>query len=282
MLILVDIGNSTVKLAAAETGAENIILVKKTIKTPGASFNAAAFKKALKNKLSGFIKSHGMPRGAAISSVVPDLTGTVVKSIRKECGVDAMVIDYKSAAWIRFDLKSPKTLGPDRVASAAGAIEMIGPPVVVIDFGTATTVNFIDVPDAPDVDKGYNRYMAVYKGGAILPGMGLMAASLAHGTAKLPHVRLRQAAGPIGRDTDANILSGVIYGTAGAVDEIIKQAQANTGIVYKRVITGGAMDLIKGHIGNVSYADEDLALKGLLSICNKKAGMKGGGGCRAN
>lgn len=201
------------------------------------------------------IKEWGLPNPeeGVLVSVVPAYTEPMKAMLAEICGNPPLVVNYRIIKDMKFNVKTPEALGPDRIAGAYGAWKLYGGPVAVIDMGTATTVNFV-------TEDG------VFLGGAIMPGVALMRDSLKERTAKLPRVELEHPSGPIGTDTIESILAGVVYGTAGAVGRILEEAGRDRLEVFKVVATGGHAELIAPFLRRVDYLEPSLVLKGMRLI----------------
>lgn len=194
------------------------------------------------------------PEEGVIASVVPAYTEPMKAMLMELCGGNTpLVVTYRAIKDMKFGVKTPEALGPDRIAAAYGAWKLFGGPVAVIDMGTATTVNFI-------TEDG------IFLGGAIMPGVALMRDSLKERTAKLPRVELERPTGPIGTDTIESILAGVVYGTAGAVGRILEEAGRERLEIFKVVVTGGHGELIAPFLKRVDYLEPSLVLKGMRLI----------------
>lgn len=159
--------------------------------------------------------------------------------------------------------RTPETVGADRLYAARGAFELLGTAAIVVDAGTAVTVDALEV----DAGSGAPRFL----GGAIAPGPRLLAEALAHGTARLPLVQLRGAVDALGRDTAAAIASGVVHGLRGAVRELAARIAKEAGIEgAPLVVTGGARALLlqpplDEASGVPSVEDEHLVHRGLCA-----------------
>jgi type III pantothenate kinase len=238
MLLVLDIGNSTV--------------------TAGIFFGEAlrtfSMPSSLESTVDDLTRALGAQAkeidGVALSSVVPALTTLVVKAIEKLTGIVPHILTHDNSL-MAFNVDDPSTVGADRIASAIGAVELFGSPLAVVDFGTATTVGFISG----------SREHAVFEGGAILPGLSLMSDSLVRGTAQLPSVAFDKEARVVGKDTAGNILSGIIYGTVGAVERIIEGGDPEG--KYKVVVTGGNMRHLVPIMNRFDFEEPALILRGL-------------------
>lgn len=246
-LIAIDIGNSSIDIGFF---IEAELLVQKINTKPLLqSPEYSAF-------FAGFIREKNidkMPEGIIISSVVPGHTDAVKKACSALSKKEPVVLTHKMKTGIDFRIEEPEKLGTDRIAAAAGACNLFGAPVAVIDFGTATTLNFIGSGNK-------------YKGGAIMPGMRLMQKSLFSDTAQLPDVTISKPMSPLGKDTVECIRSGIVYGTAGAVERIILETEKLEAESFKIVVTGGNADLIVPFIRKVDHIEPALVLKGLRFI----------------
>lgn len=168
-----------------------------------------------------------------------------------------MIVDASLKTGLVFDVKRPVEVGGDRIANAVAAAEIFGSPVAVIDFGTATSISAV---------KGHR-----FVGGSILPGINLMGEALYGGTSRLPRVDMRNMheglrTPAIGKDTAMCIISGVLYGTAGAAERIIREIEKEEDCRFKVVTTGGYSAVMSRFIRRKHHRDSDLTLKGLRLI----------------
>jgi type III pantothenate kinase len=193
-----------------------------------------------------------------ISSVVTSHTEVfreVIGELSEEGTADILVVD-SSISGIGFRIPAPEQIGTDRIANAVAAFSLFKRPVAVIDFGSATTITVVD-------RQGY------YIGGSIMPGIGLMNEALGAKTSKLKKVELKKPESALGRDTTGCILTGLITGTAGAVERIIEEMEAETGLIFCTILTGGYSDLIAGLIRRSSVLRPNLTLEGLKILHEK-------------
>lgn len=247
MLAVFDIGNSAVK-AGFFAGDS---LFRLAIPSSG-GFSAGAYARSL----AEFIEKTGLdksPDGVIISSVAPSLTGPVSEACLRVFGKEPVFASFKTAKRFAFKADDPASIGPDRIAGAVGGTALFGPPLVTADFGTATTVNFV-------------TGRMEFSGGAILPGLGLMAESLSQGTARLPLAELKADAKAIGGRTQEAIVAGIVIGSAGAALKIISEAERETGERFKLIITGGWAGTVRPWIGPDAVYEPDLVLIGLRTM----------------
>ena len=259
MLMALDIGNSAMKAGLFTKGGA----LERTsrIELTGPADPATPHERAsllidlLKEFLNGEVLS-----GAALASVVPGATEVVAGAVEALLdGQPPLVLTHETDSGLVLDIARPSTMGADRIAGALGAVHAIGAPVAVVDLGTATTVGFVIEGGTPE--------SAVFKGGAILPGLALMGSALSGGTAQLPGVDLGMSFSALGRDTHENILSGIVLGTAGAVERIVAEVEHEVGIGFQVVLTGGFQKVVQAHMSRKpALVEPDLNLIGLKAV----------------
>jgi len=252
MLIAIDIGNSSVSIGFFMPKG---LFVQKVDTHPLLSQGEYL---ALINK---FIREKNIDKtaeGIIISSVVPGHTRVFQKATERLISRRAIILNRETKTGLTLDVRNPEKVGPDRIANAVAAYELYKCPVAVADFGTATTVSV--------VGRG-----AVFLGGTIMPGIGLMNESLARGTSLLFQVPLRPPGSALGKNTTANIQSGLFYGTAGAVEKIIGKIEEEIGFRLKIVVTGGYGALVSSVLKKRHKLKPYLTLEGLEIIYKRNA-----------
>jgi len=252
MLIAIDIGNSSVNIGFFVSAG---LFVQKIDTYPLLSQREYL---AFINK---FIREKNIdktPEGIIISSVVPGHTRVFQKAAERLISGSAKILSQETRTGLTFDVRNPGKVGPDRIANAVAAYELYKCPVAVADFGTATTVSV--------VGKG-----AVFLGGSIMPGIGLMNESLARGTSLLFRVPLRPPGSALGKNTTANIQSGLFYGAAGAVEKIVGEIEKESGFRLKIVVTGGYGALVSCLLKKRHKLKPYLTLEGLEIIYKRNA-----------
>ena len=190
--------------------------------------------------------------GVVVSSGVPVVTAALREMTDRYFGFPALILEpgVRSGMPILYD--NPKEVGADRIANAVGAFDLVGGPVIVVDFGTATTVEAISA-------KGE------YLGGAIVPGIEISLDALFGRAAGLRRVELVAPSHVIGKSTVESIQSGVIYGFSGQVDALVDRFRAEVGDATV-IGTGGLAELIGPHTQNVRRFEPWLTLFGLRII----------------
>ena len=256
MIFVMDIGNTNIK-AAVFDGQKLVRRWRCATDTTMTSDQYGII-------MADLFRYHGLSmkdiEGIMISSVVPTINFTIDHMCRDYFGMEPklLVPGMKTGLNIRYE--NPRELGSDRIANAVAVASLYGGPSIFIDFGTATTYGVIS-------DK--NEFL----GGAIAPGLRMMNAALATGTAKLPSIELVVPPKVIGRTTVCNIQSGILYGFIGSVEKIVSQMKAEMGAPDARVIaTGGMAHIVKSNSGVIDEINPDLTLTGLRLIYEKNQG----------
>jgi type III pantothenate kinase len=248
MLLLIDIGNTNITIGLYyKKEIRNVLRIKTIIR----GRDSEEYEYVLKGFISG--RNVNKPAGAAVCSVVPEVTPLLINALQTGFGVTPVNVNHKTRTGLKYIIKNTGELGEDRIANAVAARKLYKGDLIVVDFGTATTFCVI-------TEKGE------YTGGAIMPGLGLSALALAEKTSKLPLIELKAPERTIGKDTGENILSGIILGHAGAVDRIISEIKSETGREYKVIATGGYAGLVKSYIKKIDYVNPLLTLEGLRLI----------------
>jgi type III pantothenate kinase len=203
------------------------------------------------------ISSHGIGReqiDAIIAScVVPPMLSVTQELGERFFGMSPLVVGpgVKTGVPILYD--SPKDVGADRIVNAVAAYEKYHDTCIVVDFGTATTFDFIS-------KKGE------YLGGAIAPGLLISVEALFQRASKLPRVEIVKPKEVIGKNTVHSIQSGIFYGYVGLVEGIVQQIQKESKVRTKVVATGGLAPLIARESSVIDEVDEFLTLNGLRII----------------
>lgn len=196
---------------------------------------------------------------AVIGSVVPPVNTTLEAACRMYLGVEPLVVGpgVKTGIVIKYD--NPKEVGADRIVNAIAAFERYGGPLIVVDFGTATTFDVISAGGE-------------YLGGAIAPGIAISTEALFQHAAKLPRIELVRPRTVIGKNTIASMQSGIIFGFAGQCDELIRRVEEELGEQTCVVATGGLADLIAGESREIDKVDPFLTLEGLRLVYVRNRG----------
>ena len=192
------------------------------------------------------------------ASVVPPVDDLVEKLCER--WLHAPLAFVRTGAEVGLDVcyEPPTAVGADRVANALGALARYKPPIVVVDFGTATTFDAIDRDGS-------------YVGGAILPGVEVSSQALAEKTAKLPQVEYKAPVAAIGRNTVQSLQSGIMLGYAGSVDALAHRIDRELGGGSTIIATGGLGGAFVGLCETLSAYDANLTLDGLVIASQRLA-----------
>jgi type III pantothenate kinase len=191
--------------------------------------------------------------GMIISSVVPPVLDMLQRMADKYFHVGPLIVgpDIKTGMPILYE--NPSEVGADRIVNAVAAFERYKRSLIVVDFGTATTFDYVSA-------KGE------YFGGAIAPGVGIASEALVVRTSKLPRVEIVKPKRVIGKNTIESMQSGIFYGYVGLVDEIVRRMKKETKSNPKVLATGGLASLIADESETIDEVYEFLTLEGLKII----------------
>jgi len=196
---------------------------------------------------------------AVMGSVVPDLDPVFEAVCARYFEVRPLVVGTGVRTGLRIVYDTPRDVGVDRVADAVAAIHLYGPPMVIVDMGTATVFDGISKDGE-------------YLGGAIAPGLGIAAEALFQRAAKLYRVELTRPKSAIGRNTVSAIQSGIVFGYVGLVEGIVGRFKEELGPGTKVIGTGGYANLIARETDVIDTVNVDLTLEGLRIIYEMNRG----------
>ena len=267
MLLAIDIGNTNIVLACAHAsdlaGDRSGQLQTWRIETHIGE-DAAAFAEAMRAAL-GDDRCQAIS-GAMIASVVPAVTRGVKEGVRLVADVVPLVVgDPDVDLGIRVNIYQPSQAGADRLVNAVGAQVHHSLPAIILDFGTATTLDLVAEDGA-------------YEGGIIAPGVALSIDALDAAAAQLPRLALRpfDADLPIlGKNTVTAMESGIFWGYVSMIDGLLARLRARYGDV-SLVATGGVAGLFAQHLSSKPTVDTDLTVKGLFEIYARNSIAAGG------
>ncbi|OWZ83270.1 type III pantothenate kinase [Natranaerobius trueperi] len=203
-----------------------------------------------------FYHSHLEPNSIdniIISSVVPPLTQTLTRMSVKFMNIKPQTVGPGIRTGVNIQYDNPKEVGADRIVNAVAGYELYGAPLIIVDFGTATTFCAIS-------------RQGNYLGGAIAPGISISTNALFEVAAKLPRVELTKPERVIGKDTISSMQSGIFYGFIGQVDGIIKKMKKEFSREPKVIATGGMAQFIYRESETIDVLNTFLTLEGLRII----------------
>ncbi|WP_228243810.1 type III pantothenate kinase [Porphyrobacter sp. GA68] len=198
-------------------------------------------------------------RRVIIGSVVPRANHNLSVLARRYFGVEPLIAGEGEAGWgIELDVAEPRSLGADRALNAIAAHRRHGGDLIILDFGTATTLDVVD-------------FRGAYKGGIIAPGINLSLEALVSNTAKLPRIAILppEAASVIGRNTEEQMRIGIFWGYVAMIEGLVARLRAEVGRPAKVIATGGLALLFDQHTDLFDAVDPDLTLHG-LAICAER------------
>lgn len=195
---------------------------------------------------------------AILCSVVPNVMHSLQGALIKYFHITPIVVEAGIRTGIRIVTPNPQQIGADRIADAVGAYEIYGGPVLVIDFGTATTYDFVDESGA-------------FLGGITAPGIRISARALWEDAAKLPEIEIKKPASILGKDTTTSMQSGLVYGQIGQLEYIVRRVKEEVGLDnVKTIVTGGLGRIIANETDAIDVYDPNLTLKGIQLVYKKQ------------
>lgn len=189
-------------------------------------------------------------RAAAMASVVPPVEWGLVHALEEYCRVAPLVVGPGIKTGLKIKIDNPREIGADRIVNAVAALERYPGPMIVVDFGTATTFDAIDAEGA-------------YLGGAIAPGINISIEALFQNASKLPRVPFLKPPAVIGRNTVHAMQAGLYHGYAGLVDGIIEAMLLELGGEVRILATGGLGKVLSPASRHIREVDTLLTLRGL-------------------
>ena len=253
MLLAVDAGNTQTVIGLFEAPGGSTELVDHW----RVATNAERTSDELALLIQEFLGFHGFSfdddvNGIAISSGVPRVTAALREMTQRYFGFAPVLLEPGIRTGMPILYDNPREVGADRIANAVGALDLHDPPIIAVDFGTATTFDAIS-------EKGE------YLGGAILPGIEISMDALFARAARLPRVELREPRNVIGRTTVESIQSGAIYGYSSMVDGLVRRMEVELGPCTV-LATGGLAGVIGPLCSSIQHVEPWLTLHGLRIV----------------
>lgn len=253
MFLAVDIGNTNIVISIFRIDSPSKELsISRELRIP-TSATKVCIEKKIRSRARSFKARPDALKAAIICSVVPAKTDLVGSVIKRELKIKPIVLGKDIIVPIKNLYKEPKKVGQDRLVNAYSCSRYYGKPAIIVDFGTATTFDFLNA-------------RGEYAGGLITPGVEITLDALAQRTALLPRIELKRPRALIGTDTVDSIRSGVFNGLASLTDGIIDKIRRKYSKKAIVVATGGLSPFFAPYCKNIDYVDKDLTLKGLFLI----------------
>jgi len=252
MLIAFDIGNTTISAGIIKNGK---VIHRAQVLTAQKKTELSVQLHRLLGQLS---RPGWLFQGAMITSVVPEVTKVVERETRAALKITVQVVGRDVVVPIKNLYHKPEQVGQDRLLCSYVAAELYGAPVIILDLGTAITVDVVSPRGA-------------YLGGMIIPGLRLSAEALFQKTALLPKVEIRKPRRLIGKDTEGSILSGLFYGYGAMLNGVIAEIADELKKPVQVVLTGGYVDVMKSFLRHTkSVVDRDLIFKGMWQLWSNR------------
>lgn len=253
MILVVDIGNTNITCGVYRE-KELICTFRLTTKMPRTSDEYGIVLRELFDR-------NGMDYteldGVIIASVVPNVMHSFQSAIQKYLHRKAIVVGPGIKTGIKITSENPREIGPDRIVDAVAAYEIYGGPVLVLDFGTATTYDLVEAD-------------GTFAVGITAPGIRISAKALWEDTAKLPEIEIKKPKSILAKETISSMQAGLMYGQIGQTEYIVNQVKKETGYADLKVVaTGGLGRIIADETDSIQQYNSSLTLEGLRILYEK-------------
>ncbi len=253
MLLTVDVGNTNITFGLFK-GEELKYSFRMMTKQPRTSDEYGVAVMMLLQQLD--VKKEEV-EGIIIASVVPDLMHSLVGGLERYVGKKPLIVGPGVKTGIKIVTENPREIGADRIVDAVGAFEKYGGPVLVMDFGTATTYDLISAS---------GEFLA----GITAPGIRISAKALWQDTAKLPEIEIKKPDSILAQNTVTSMQAGLVYGQIGQTEYMVKKVKEESGMDDLKVVaTGGLGSIIADETDCIEVYDRMLTLDGLRLIYEK-------------
>lgn len=253
MLLVIDVGNTNITLGVFR-GDELLGTFRMTTKIPRTSDEYGITLKELVER-QGILSTD--IDAVIIASVVPDIMHSLGSAMIKYFGIKPMIVSAGIKTGIRIRTENPKQVGADRIVDAVAAYTIHGGPVIVIDFGTATTYDIVGADGTFDA-------------AVIAPGIRISAQAMWERAAMLPAVEIKKPDSILAKETVASMQAGIVFGQIGQTEYIVKKIRQESGYTDAKVIaSGGLGKMIARETDIIDVYDPQLTLKGLRILYEK-------------
>lgn len=255
MLLTIDVGNTNMTFGVFNEMDEIVASFRMTTKLPRTSDEYGIM-------ILNLLKEKGISRemvdDTMISSVVPGIMHSLTSGIIKYLGKAPYIVGVGTKTGLKLPVTNPAEMGADRIVDAIAGLELYGGPVLVLDFGTATTYDLITEDGS-------------FIAGITSPGIRISANALWNEAAKLPEIEIRKPDSILAKNTITSMQAGLVYGYIGQVEYIIKKVIEETGYTNLKVVaTGGLGRIIANETEMIDVYDPDLTLKGIMLTYKKQ------------
>ena len=253
MLLVIDVGNTNITLGVFKE-EELLGTFRMTTKLPRTSDEYGIMLKELVERQG--IRGKDID-AVIIASVVPDIMHSLGSAMIKYFGIKPVIVSAGIKTGIRIVTENPKQVGADRIVDAVAAYTLYGGPVIVIDFGTATTYDIV----GPD---------ATFEGAVIAPGIRTSAQAMWGQAAMLPAIEIKKPDTILAKETVSSMQAGIVFGQIGQVEYIVDRIRRESGYTDAKVVaSGGQGNIIARETEVIDVYDPQLTLKGLRIIYEK-------------
>lgn len=253
MILVIDVGNTNMTMGVYQ-GEELKATFRIMTKTPRTSDEYGVL-------ITQLLQNRGIDPGALegsiVASVVPDVMHSLLGGLRRYTNTNPMQVGPGVKTGIRIITEDPRAIGADRIVDAVAAFVKYGGPVLVLDFGTATTYDLI-------------TEAGEFAAGITAPGIRISSEALWTQAAKLPNIEIKKPKSILAQETISSMQAGLVYGQIGQTEYIIRQVKEESGIRNLKVVaTGGLGRLIADETDAIDIYDSSLTLDGLRIIYEK-------------
>ena len=253
MILVIDVGNTNMTMGVYD-GEEHAATFRIMTTAPRTSDEYGIM-------ITQILQSKGILaselEGSIIASVVPDVMHSLTGGVVRYTNTQPLIVGPGVKTGIKVATENPRAIGADRIVDAVAAYEKYGGPVLVLDFGTATTYDLIT---------GDGTFTA----GATAPGIRISSEALWRQTAKLPNIEIKKPKTILAQETISSMQAGLMYGQIGQTEYIVKKFKEETGFTDLKVVaTGGLGRIISDETDAIDIYDSSLTLDGLRLIYEK-------------
>ena len=254
MLLAIDVGNTNITLGVFDG--------EKIVGTFRLNTGIARTSDEYGIVIGDIMELNKIPRDSIknviIASVVPAVMHSLTSAVVKYFHTKPIIVEAGIKTGIRVVTENPKQIGADRIVDAAAAYHIYGGPVLVLDFGTATTYDLVDADGA-------------FVSGVTAPGIRISAKALWEDAAKLPEIEIKKPKSILAKETISSMQAGLVYGQIGQTEYIVKNMIKESGYENVKVVaTGGLGGMIAKETDCIDVYDPDLTLKGMRFIFEKQ------------
>lgn len=255
MILVVDVGNTNITCGVYE-GKELKTTFRMMTKQPRTSDEYGIHLREL-------LRTNGINKkdieGSIVASVVPNVMHALLGGLVRYVGTNPIIVGPGVKTGIKIVTENPREIGPDRIVDAVAAYEKYGGPVLVLDFGTATTYDLVTEDGC-------------FTAGITAPGIRISAKALWEDTAKLPEVEIKKPKSILAQETISSMQAGLVFGQIGQTEYIINRVKKESGYENLKVVaTGGLGSIIAEETDTIQIYDRGLTLEGLRIIYEKNA-----------